>query len=135
MCYNCDLKIKNWLSLIAIAYIRHFNKILNKTPVKIDCKEKWNAILNIEINENTWKDIFTVAFRTIQDNHYKWFQYWTIQRILGTHALLYKQTISDNSQCRLCHSEVETIEHLFLFCRISNDFWRKLCDWILLSTK
>ena len=38
--------------------------------------------------------------------------------------------IVDNSLCRLCNADEETIEHLFVDCKISQNLWKGLQTWI-----
>ena len=38
--------------------------------------------------------------------------------------------IVDNSLCRLCNTDKETIEHLFVDCKMPQNIWKGLQTWI-----
>ena len=60
----------------------------------------------------------------------QWFQTRINHRILGTNFLLEKMKIKDCNLCSYCHTEPETLIHLFFNCSLVNDFWRKVVTFI-----
>ena len=69
---------------------KHFYKLLNKACAKMSFKNAWNNDLNINIDEDTWQNVFKICFKLIQDNNLIWFQYQILHRIFGTQKLLSK---------------------------------------------
>ena len=56
------------------------------------------------------------------------FQYKILLRIIPTNKYLKVCNIIDNGSCYFCHSEVETIEHLFYLCPIVKELWVNLAE-------
>ena len=87
---------------------RKFYSILNQQYNNLALKNKWNNILNIDLDENDWINIYKVCFRSLRRNDFKWFQFRLIQRIWGTKAYLSKVKVSQSSQCSFCSMCDET---------------------------
>ena len=51
---------------------QYFSSILDNKTIEMKFTKKWKSILIIEINQNTWKNIFMIAIKKIQDNQFKW---------------------------------------------------------------
>ena len=56
------------------------------------------------------------------------FQYKILLRIIPTNKYLKVCNIIDYDSCYFCHSEVETIEHLFYLCPIVKELWINLAE-------
>ena len=110
---------------------RYLYKKLTEKPVETKYKTKWNEDLNLNIDEHTWKRVYTVTFNTVPDNSLIWLQYRIIHRILGTAELLNKMSIQSNALCRMCNSAQETLVHLFIQCEHVKTLWKNLENWIL----
>ena len=54
------------------------------------------------------------------------FQYRLLMKSIPTNIQLQKWKIKESSNCSFCDSEKETFAHLFIYCPISNFFWRKV---------
>ncbi|GJN34056.1 hypothetical protein PR202_gb22693 [Eleusine coracana subsp. coracana] len=65
------------------------------------------------------------------------FFFWTLLHgRCWTAARLYRHGLRDNNICALCSQEAEDIDHLFLSCVYSREFWFKIlrrCGWQLLT--
>ena len=105
-------------------------KILNFNDNKIAIKEKWNNILDTDISRETWKLIFKICFKVVSDKNLIWFQYRIVHRILGTQKLRHLMNITDSSNCRLCSSKDETLEHLFIECPATIIFYNDMKLWV-----
>ena len=92
-------------------------------------KNKWNKPFEINIDNQSWKTIFSHCFRTVSDNNLKWFQMKLIYRILGTKTYTTKLNITVNDKCNFCH-EVETIMHMFVECPNVKDLWAEAAIYI-----
>ena len=42
-------------------------------------------------------------------------------RIIETNLLLFKMKLKNSGLCSFCKNEIETLEHLFWFCQVSNN--------------
>ena len=91
---------------------------------------KKNGMMNIIIDNITWKTIFKVCFKVLTDNSIIWFQYRLLNRILCVKKYLHTLNISNTDICRLCSNDSETILHLFVHCPKSKELWYSLKSWI-----
>ena len=107
-----------------------FYKLLNITDSELSVKTKWHNILNINIDNETWTDIFKNCFSTVQDNTLKWFQYRVIFRILGTRNLLFSMSINESPNCGFCNLEAENLQHIFVECSKVTPFWHIIKMWV-----
>jgi hypothetical protein len=103
------------------------------TRIDTDLIQKWNHLLNINLNNENWQIIFRICFFLVKDNSLIWFQYKIINHILGVRDYLYKIKIHQTNACRLCNNSPETLLHLFYQCPIVSSFWITITNW--LSTK
>ena len=79
---------------------------------------------------NIWETIYLSNFRTTIDTRLRTFQFKLIRRTLPTNVHLKIYGIKDSDICDLCHEEVETYEHLFYHCRVTQNLILGLKNWI-----
>ena len=118
-------------------FLTRFNKgckiiynILKDQPCDNKYRTQWRRELNLTIDNLTWKRIFHICVNTIKDNKLIYFQYKIIHKILGTNKLLNQIGKSNNNRCRLCGEDIETIDHLFVTCKVTKILWHDLNDWL-----
>ena len=58
------------------------------------------------------------------------FQYKLLNRIVYINKLLHKIKLLDTSLCTFCGECEESLEHLFLHCRFSKNFWMQIVSWL-----
>ena len=75
-------------------------------------KLRWNEEFQTQIDNNTWKTLFSICFKTVANNNLIWFQLKLIYRILGTNNHLFKLGIKNNPNCLFCH-QPESLLHIF----------------------
>ena len=64
------------------------------------------------------------------DTRTRMFQYKLLNRIVYTNKLLHKIKLSDTSLCTFCGEYEESLEHLFLHCQFSKNFWMQIVSWL-----
>ena len=57
------------------------------------------------------------------DSKTREFQYKCLSRIVFTNKALYKMSVVDSLMCNFCGKSEESLEHLFIYCEISKNFW------------
>ena len=72
----------------------------------------------------------TIPFQCLKDPTLLWFQYRILHRIITTNTFLYKIKYIESNICDLCHSQPETLEHLFFDCPKVLDVWKETELWI-----
>ena len=109
---------------------KNIYNILNNRNRDVKYRNQWYHVLNITIDNVTWKRIFHLCFNNILDNKLIWFQYKLIYRILGTNKLLHRIGKSKDNVCRICKTDIETITHLFTTCKVTKQLWIDLNGWL-----
>ena len=124
-----------YLKLLSNSKWASFYNILNKQYNNVTLKTKWDTILNINLAEKDWTNIYKVCFRSLKRNDFIWFQFRVIQRILRTRAYLHKVKLGDSPTRTFCQKSNETIFHLFATCPKS--FWIlvKFLSYLIVVTK
>ena len=109
-------------------FYNYLTKETNETIRK--CKVKWQGKFNLALNEKLCHTIYKICFKTIYDNSVIWFQYKIIFGILATKDFLFKIMIVESNHCRRCGKNAETIQHLFSQCKIVENLWTDIKQWI-----
>ena len=82
---------------------------------------KYNSIYNDK--DFNWKQIYLIPHKVTLDIRTRIFQYKLPNCIVYTDKLLYKIKLSDTSLSTYCEEYEEFLEHLFLHCQFSKNFW------------
>ena len=101
---------------------------LNKNYDEPTSKRRWNEKFNFTDQE--WKKIYNYPFSIIKYPAIRWFQTSINHNILVTNNLLFKMKIKSDPSCYYCHSQKETIIHLFLTCERIQAFLKELLQWL-----
>ena len=101
---------------------------LNKNYDEPTSKRRWNEKVNFTDQE--WEKIYNFPFSIIKYPAIQWFQTSINHNILVTNNLLFKMKIKSDSSCYYCHSQKETITHLFWTCERIQAFLKDLLQWL-----
>ena len=71
-----------------------------------------------------------IACKCTRSTDLRWFQYRIIHHILPTNNFLYKINLSDSPLCRICNETIETLDHLFWYCKPVVEIWKNLGEWL-----
>ena len=82
------------------------------------------------LSAQEWRNVYKVPFQCLKDPTLLWFQYRILHRIITTNTFLYKIKYIESNICELCHSQPETLEHLFFDCPKVLDVWKGIELWI-----
>ena len=93
-------------------------------------RTKWSSDLSVNLDSETWDTVFYICHCIVKDNTVIWFQYRILNRILGTNKLRYACKQIENSKCRLCKSQEESLIHLFYNCDVTKQFYNLLVQWV-----
>ena len=99
---------------------------------EINSHVKWQATLG-DTTENEWKTYHSYI-TNIKEIKLRDFQYKINNKILVTNSFLRKINRIDSGLCTYCNEKEEKIFHLFLECRIVNQFWNQLKNWLETNT-
>jgi len=77
-----------------------------------------------------WKQIYLTPHKVTLDIKTRMFQFKILNRIIYTNQLLNKMRLTDTSLCTFCGECEESLEHLFLHCKFTKDFWTHTINWL-----
>lgn len=100
-----------------------YNSLVKKAFIPPKAENVWPSRLNIRQDCLDWKEIWKKANSKAIDHEDKdlWFR--LRHRILPTKDTLSRMKMVNDRLCGLCLQEDETIEHLFIYCRITWKSW------------
>ena len=76
-----------------------------------------------------WKIIYTADRALTRDSKIQSFQFKVTHRILACGYNLALWKIKDNSDCKICLVETDTIEHHLVQCKLTYAFWLNVLKW------
>ena len=110
-----------------------YYKIINQLNENIHImKYKWQRELQVSFDEQLWKNIFSIYYKSVNNNSLIWFQLRTLYKILGTKSCLNKMAIEENAKCNH-YQKMETIVHMFVECDNVKKFWNVIEKFIYQS--
>ena len=92
-------------------------------------KQKWEQVLNDDINYDTVKNAFKDIVKMKENAYYNYFQFKLLHSRKVTNAKL-NTGIMKVSMCRLCLDEIETIKHTFIECTYVKALWNQIELWL-----
>jgi len=69
-----------------------------------------------------WKAIYKLPFKVAMDTKTREFQYKILNKYLPTNSF-------PSALCTFCDEESETLEHLFIYCHVTEKFWLDFISW------
>ena len=93
---------------------------------------KYNDLFKNDVLD--WKQIYSLLHRVALDTKLHEFQYKLLNRCLTTNAFLCKIGILSSPACSLCGEADESLEHLFVTCHYSVNFWGRLLNGLAVLT-
>ena len=104
-------------------------KLIEKIPIDLSRKCKWEIDLSIQIHEQDWMGYFDILYSSTNNNKLKFFQYRLLHRFLTTNIDRYNWKQIESSSCQICGLHPETYLHLFIDCEYVKILWAKLFNW------
>ena len=101
--------------------------VLKNTNVK--SKIKYSLLFDVD--DESWKSIYSNIIYLTYDNKLKEFQFKIVHRFLGTNSLVYKIGKKDTPRCTFCNLYEEKIEHLFYYCVCVKHIWLNIENLIV----
>ena len=132
--FNLRDEIKVRLSGQTVLLEKAYSKIVykelrNRIVTPPTAKLKFDAhFVNDTLN---WKKIYSLPYRVALDTKTREFQYKLLNRCLVTNTFLCKIGIIPSPACSLCGESDESLEHLFLSCHYTKNFWSEVIKWLV----
>ena len=93
-------------------------------------KVTWQSELKIEFSQEKWQDVREYGFKIAMAPKLKLFQYKLLSRKLATNVIQNRWDATVSPKCSFCSEENETIVHIIWSCKIIQQFWKNLIQWI-----
>ena len=77
-----------------------------------------------------WEDIYILPRSTTLDSKAREFQCKLLNRVIYTNKILYKMGKVASPMCSFCGKSDESLEHLFIHCEITCNFWPSVRNWL-----
>ena len=116
------------INLIQLTSKKLYWTLVEDIRVHPTARLKYNSIYNDQ--DFNWKQIYLIPYKVTLDTRTRMFQYKLLNRIVYTNKLLHKIKLSDTSLCTFCGEYEESLEHLFLHCQFSKNFWMQIVSWL-----
>ena len=118
-----ELQDQDIVSVSDISAKQIYQSKIKKAFIPPAAEEKWPIKLSICKNSLDWNEIWKKANNKSIDYDDKdlWFR--LRHRILPTKDFLFKCHMDNDNKCGLCKQEVETFEHLFIYCNRTWPSW------------
>ena len=107
-----------------------YNRLMTYNGNTLGVKEKWEEILNEEMNYRTIETAFKEIQKLKENAYQKYLQFKILHTRTATNDILNKMEIKDSNKCLLCHTETEDIKHAFIECSRVKKLWRNIEKWI-----
>ena len=66
-------------------------------------------------------------------NKLRSFQFKYLHRILFFNDKLYRWKLTNSTLCDFCSEELDSIEHRYFYCRITQAFWNDISEWVAIK--
>ena len=124
-----------------VLHLNGQNTSINKAVSKTIYKELRNRVITIHsaqekyrssfVNDTLdWPEIYSLPHRVTSDTKMHEFQFKLLNKYLATNALLYKIGVGSSPVCSCCEKENESLEHIFIHCNYTEEFWAEGIKWL-----
>ena len=127
---------KEYNNLISIIFCNPNNKLLGRKIYRYlvtkkaesdSVHGKWSEIIMLQEES---KILFGQIEKMTIVNKLRSFQFKFLHKILFFNNKLFKWKLVSSTLCDFCNEALDSIEHRFFYCRITQEFWRKLELWL-----
>jgi hypothetical protein len=95
-----QVHLSQWLSTLSIQHLKAVHTS-NSNSAHVGSKDKWVRDLDIHIENEEWKYVYMLPFRSSIDTNLRYVQYRILQRILTTNRFLFIIKVVDLDRCSL----------------------------------
>lgn len=107
---------------------KFYDMLNNKKALQSKGKERWEE--QFDFSDEFWKDIYKLPFKITKNSKLQWLQFRISHNILTTNSFLFKVKLVNTPFCNFCHSERETIIHIFWECEETQNFLERLDSFL-----
>jgi len=104
------------------------SKAVSKT-IYVEVRRKFEKAPTAQADLLINFSILKLPFKVAMDTKTREFQYTILNKYLPTNSFLYKVGLKPSPLCTFCDEESETLEHLFIYCHVTEKFWLDFISW------
>ena len=105
-----------------------YKELRNRVITVPSAQEKYrNSFINDTLD---WLEIYSLPHRVTSDTKTREFQFKLLNKYLATNAFLYKIGVVSSPVCSFCGKENESLEHIFIHCNYTEEFWAEVIKWL-----
>lgn len=103
----------------------------DKASTPLQSQENWLSEGDIVGNSTVnWRNSYYLPFLCTKETKLRVFQFKFLHRRIATNDFLCKIGIKQVDSCSFCGETTEALVHLFWNCKHTQEFWKKLLEWI-----
>ena len=106
---------------------RYYERLIQNLAKPVS-QVRWEE--NLGVTPLLWESFYVIPLQCTREVRLREFQYKLIHRIIGVKDHLFKMRIVNENSCSFCKKNAETIEHLFVECDYSQDFWKQFTTYL-----
>ena len=77
-----------------------------------------------------WEQVYLLPRKATLVSKTREFQYKLLHRIIYANKSLFKMGLVPSPMCSFCKKLEESLEHLFIYCDTSKNFWFSVTEWL-----
>ena len=104
-----------------------YRYLVKRKAERATVANKWSHIIDLD-GDNT--SFFNFIDKITIENKLRSFQFKFLHRILYFNDRLFKCKIVTSSLCDFCGEAIDSIDHRYFYCNVTQEFWRQLTIWI-----
>ena len=105
-----------------------YKELRNRVIAPPTAQLNFNTDFANDVSE--WKEIYSLPFHTSLDTKSREFQYKLLNRCLVSISFLSKIGIIPTPACSFCGEMNKSLEHFFICCRYTKNFWAEVIKWL-----
>ena len=98
--------------------------------VLFNISERWSDKTGSDWGTITFSRSFIKHDSYFKDTYLKYIQFRTLHKRFYTNEKLFKMGIKNSELCGMCHKEVDSVEHMLLYCECTKNLWSLVESWI-----
>ena len=121
--------VQNVTKCTKVVYIALRDKLVLSKKLKTN-RIKWEELLQIEIDDKVWSELYRKVCKLTPCTKLRYFQYKFLNGYLTTNSTVAKWDKETKSECTFCKKTDETLHHIFCECEVVIKLWKCLARWL-----
>jgi len=139
------LKQHNNINLELVPFDKVFLNGTSYNPVKVKSRDLYDMLLvnkakqptaqadisrKAMVNDIEWESVYARIYKITIETYLRCFQYKILNNCLYLNKKLYIFKLVDSPRCSYCLNDMETVQHLFVECLYSQNYYLEIRNWL-----